>query len=72
MHTSGISQHILVTGRAHFENELVKEATWVSHSHPHHVHFASNPQVGFTSTPSKYPEEQRLQARSNPVTYVLD
>ena len=68
-HTSGISQDIPITGRADFEIELAEEATWVSHSHPCHVHFASNPQVGFTSTPRKYPEEQRPQARLNPATY---
>ena len=28
VHTSGILQDILVTGRAHFENELAEEATW--------------------------------------------
>ena len=68
-HTSGISQDILVTGRANFENELTEEATWASHSHPCHVHFASDPQVGFTSTTRKYPEEQHPQARFNPATY---
>ena len=66
MHTSEISQDIPVTDRAHFENELVEEVTWVSHSQPCHVHFASDPQGGFTSSPRKYPEEQ---ARLNPATY---
>ena len=42
--TSGISQDIPVMGRVHFENKLVEEATWVLHSQPHHVHFASDPQ----------------------------
>ena len=69
MHTSGILQDIPVTSRANFENELTEEVTWASHSHPCHVHFASDPHVGFTSTPRKYPEEQRPQARLNPATY---
>ena len=42
-HASGILQDIPVTSRSHFENELEEEATWASHSHPHHVHFASDP-----------------------------
>ena len=54
-HASGISQDILVAGRSHFENELAKEATWNAHQHLHHVHFASNPQGGFTSTPLRTP-----------------
>ena len=69
MHTSEISQDILVTDRVPFENELAEEATWASHSHPCHVHFDSDPQGGFTSTPRKYPDEQRSQARLNPATY---
>ena len=68
-HASGISQDILVTGRSNFENELAKEATWASHNHPCHVHFASNPQGGFTSTPRRHPEENRSIARVNPATY---
>ena len=43
VHTSGISQDIPVSGRAHFENELAEEATWALHSQLHHVHFASDP-----------------------------
>ena len=39
-----ISQDILLMGRSCFENELAEEATWVSHSPPHHVYFASAPQ----------------------------
>ena len=68
-HTSGISQDIPVAGRAHFENELAEEATWVSHSHPYHVHFASNLQVEFTLTHRRYPEEQKPRVRCNPATY---
>ena len=37
VHTSDILQDIPLTGRAHFENELAEKATWVSHSHPHHL-----------------------------------
>ena len=43
-HASGISQDILVVGRSQFENELAEEVTWASHSHSHHVRFASDPQ----------------------------
>ena len=68
-HASAISQDILVTGRSNFENELAKEATWTSHHHLQHVHFASNPQGGFTSTPRRHPEDDRLRARINPDTY---
>ena len=68
-HASGISQDILVAGRSNFENELAKEATWASHSHPCHVHFASDPQGGFTSTPRRYPEQSGPTARFNPATY---
>ena len=56
-------------GRSQFENELVKKATWALHSHPCHVHFASDPQGGFTSTPRRYPEENKLMARFNPASY---
>ena len=69
-HASGISQDIPVTGRPNFENELAKEATWALHNHLHHVHFASNPQGGFTSTPRRQPEEDRSMARVNPATYL--
>ena len=68
-HASGISQDILVAGRSNFENELAKEATWTLHHHLCHVHFTSNPQGGFTSTPRRHPEEDRLMARVNPATY---
>ena len=68
-HASGISQNIPVAGRSNFQNELAKEAAWVLHNHPCHVHFASNPQGGFTSTPRRHPEEDRSMARVNPVTY---
>ena len=50
-HASAIFQDILVAGRSNFENELAKEATWTLHNHLQHVHFASNPQGGLTSTP---------------------
>ena len=30
VHTFGLSQGILVAGRAHFEDELAEEATWAS------------------------------------------
>ena len=53
-HASGISQDIPVTGRSNFENELAEEATWTLHHHLQHVHFASNPQGGFTSTPRRH------------------
>ena len=41
-----------MAGKAYFEDELVKEATWGSH-HPCHVHFASTQKGGLTSTPLK-------------------
>ena len=44
MHTSGLSQGIVVTCRAHFEDELAEEVTWASHSHPQQMHFAADPQ----------------------------
>ena len=56
-------------GRSQFQNELAEEATWASHIHPCHVHFASDPQKGFTSTPRRYPEENKAMARFNPDTY---
>ena len=51
-HLSGLSQNIPVAGKAYFEDELAKEATWGSH-HPCHVCFASNQKGGLTSTPLK-------------------
>ena len=68
-HASVISQDILVVGRSQFENELAKEATWNVHQHPQHVHFDSNPQGGFTSTPLRHLEEDRSKARVNPKVY---
>ena len=68
-HASGISQDILVFGRSQFENELAEEATWNAHQHLRHVHFDSNPQGGFTSTPLRHPEEGRLKARVNTEVY---
>ena len=50
-HASGISQDIPVIGRSQFKDELAEEGTWNVHQHLQHVHFASNPQGGFTSTP---------------------
>ena len=61
-HASGISQDILVIGRTQFENELAKEATWNAQQHPQHVHFASDPQGRFTSTPIRHTEEDRTKA----------
>ena len=55
--------------RSQLENELAEEATWALHNHPCHVHFTSNPQGGFTSTPRRHPEEDRSMARVNPATY---
>ena len=66
---SGISNDIRVMGRSQFESELAEEATWASHSHLYHVHFASDPQGGFTSTHRQYPEENKSMARFNPATY---
>ena len=68
-HASGIFQDILVAGRSNFENVLATEATWVLNNHPHHVHFTSNPQGRFTSTPRRHPEEDRSMARVYPATY---
>ena len=51
-HISGLSQNILVSGRAYFEDELAEEATFGLH-HPCHVCFANNPKGGLTSTPLK-------------------
>ena len=68
-HASAISKDIPVDGRSNFENELVEEATWTSHHHPQHVHFTSNPEGAFTSTPIGHPEEDRLRARINPDIY---
>ena len=68
-HASAISQDIPVTGRSNFENELAKEATWMLHNHLQHVHFASNPQGGLTSTPRRHLEEDSVKARPNPDVY---
>ena len=68
-YASGISQDIPVVGRTQFENELAEEATWNMQHHPCHVHFASNPQGRFTSTPVRHPEEDRTRARSSPEMY---
>ena len=43
-HLSGLSQNILVAGKAYFEDELAEKATWGSH-HPCHVCFASGQKV---------------------------
>ena len=68
-HASGISQDIPVAGRSNFENELAEEATWNVHQHPQHVHFTSNHQREFTSTPLRHPEEDRMRARVNSEVY---
>ena len=68
-HASRISQDIPVTGRTLFENELAEEATWNMQHHLHHVHFASDPQGRFTSTPLRHPEEDRAKARISPEVY---
>ena len=68
-HASGILQDIPVVGRTQFENELAEEATWNMHHHPCHVHFASDPQGRFTSTPLRHPEEDRTKARMSPEVY---
>ena len=65
----GISQDILVIGRTQFKDELAKEAIWNVHQHPRHVHFASNPQGRFTSTPLRHPEEDRIKPRISPEVY---
>ena len=68
-HASGISQDIPFIGRSQFEDELAEEATCNVHQHLQHVHFASDPQGGFTSTPITHPEEDRSKARINPEVY---
>ena len=68
-HASAISQDIPVAGRSNFENELAEEATWTLHNNPRHVHFASNPQGGFTSTPRRHLEGDGVRARLNPDAY---
>ena len=49
---SGLSQNILATGKAYFEDELAEEATWGS-QHPCYVHSASGQKGALTSTPLK-------------------
>ena len=68
-HASGISQDIPVVGRTQFEDELAEEDIWNAHQHLHHVHFASNPQGRFTSTPLGHLEEDRAKARISPEVY---
>ena len=68
-YASGISQDIPVVGRTQFENKLAEEATWNMQHHLCHVHFVSNPQGRFTSTPVRHPEEDRARARSSPEMY---
>ena len=58
-HASEILQDIPVIGRTQFENKLAEEAIWNAHRHLHQVHFASDPQGRFTSTPLRHPEEDR-------------
>ena len=68
-HALGISQDIPVIGRTQFEDELAEEAIWDVHQHPCHVHFASDPQGRFTSTPLRHLEEDRAKARISPEVY---
>ena len=68
-HASEISQDILVIGRTQFEDELAEEAIWNAHQHPCQVHFASDPQGRFTSTPLKHLVEDRAKARISPEVY---
>ena len=68
-HASEISQDIPVIGRTQFEDELAEEAIWNVHQHLHQVHFASDPQGRFTSTPLRHPEEDRARARISPEMY---
>ena len=62
-------QDIPVIGRSQFEDELAEEATWNAYQHPRHVHFTSNPQGGFTSTPLRHPQEGRTRARVKTEVY---
>ena len=68
-HASGILQDIPVIGRTQFEDELAEEAIWNAHQHPCHVHFASDPQGTFTSTPLRHLKEDRAKARISPEVY---
>ena len=68
-HASEISQDIQVIGRTQFEDELAEEAIWNAHRHLRQVHFASDPQGRFTSTPLKHLEEDRAKARISPEVY---
>ena len=68
-HASGILQDIPVIGRTQFKDELAKEAIWNVHQHLHHVHFASDPQGRFTSTPLRHLKEDRAKARISPEVY---
>ena len=68
-HASEISQDILVIGRTQFKDELAEEAIWNAHQHPCQVHFASDPQGRFTSTPLRHLKEDRTKARISPEVY---
>ena len=68
-HASEISQDIPVIGRTQFKDELAEEAIWNVHRHPRQVHFASDPQGRFTSTPLRHLEENRSKARISPEVY---
>ena len=68
-HALGIFQDILVIGRTQFKDELAEEAIWNAHQHLHHVHFASDPQGRFTSTPLRHLKEDRAKARISPEVY---
>ena len=69
MPREGQQQDIPVIGRTQFKDELAEEAIWNAHQHPCHVHFASDPQGRFTSTPLKHLEEDRAKARISPEVY---
>ena len=69
VHASEILQDILVIGRTQFEDELAEEDIWNVHLHLCQVHFASDPQGRFTSTPLRHPEEDRARARISPEVY---
>ena len=49
-HLSGLSQNMLVMGKASFEDELAEKATFGSH-HSNHVRFATGQKWGLTSRP---------------------
>ena len=52
--------------KVHFEKNMAEEATWASHSHPHHVHFASDPQGD-----SHLPPEHILRSEDPKPAFIL-